>query len=388
MTKRKICVVTGTRAEYGLLYWLMKEIQADPELQLQTIVTGMHLSPEFGLTYKVMEVDGFPIDEKVEMLLSSDTPVGIAKSLGLATIGFADALERLQPDVMVVLGDRYEILAAAQAALVARIPIAHLHGGELTEGAVDEAIRHAVTKMSHLHYTAAEAYRERVIRLGEAPERVLNFGAPGLDNIVRLPLLSREAFEESIGFKLGEVNFLVTYHPATLAAGGSEAAMTELITALDSFPEAKILFTKPNSDADSRIIGQLIDAYAAEQGDRVFVATSLGQLRYLSAIRHCDAVIGNSSSGLYEVPLFKKPTVNIGDRQRGRLRPASVIDCGEGTDDIMQAIRQALSPSFQAQLAEVTSPFGAGDASVKIKEHLKQANLDGIVMKTFYEVEK
>lgn len=388
MEKRKICVVTGTRADYGLLYWLMKEIAADESLQLQTIVTGMHLSPEFGLTYRVMEADGFPIDEKVEMLLSSDTPVGIAKSIGLATIGFADALNRLQPDVMVVLGDRYEILAAVQAALIARIPVAHLHGGELTEGAVDESIRHAVTKMSHLHYTAAEAYRQRVIQLGEAPERVLNFGAPGLDQITRLQLLSRAEFEQSIRFALGQTNFLVTYHPVTLQAGGSEAAMRELMRALDRFPEAKILFTKPNSDTEGRIIGQMIDQYAADAPERVFVATSLGQLRYLSAIAHCDLVVGNSSSGLYEVPLFHKPTINIGDRQRGRLRPASVIDCASSADAVAAAIERGLSASFQQTLAGISSPFGDGNASVKIKEHLKHVRLEGILQKSFYEVKR
>ncbi|ASS73947.1 UDP-N-acetylglucosamine 2-epimerase (hydrolyzing) [Tumebacillus algifaecis] len=386
MTKRKICVVTGTRAEYGLLYWLMKEIEHDPDLQLQIIVSGMHLSPEFGLTYKGIEADGFTIDEKVEMLLSSDTPVGIAKSIGLATIGFADALDRLRPDILVVLGDRFEILAAVQAALVARIPVAHLHGGEATEGLIDEGIRHAVTKMAHLHFTAAEPYRQRVIQLGEAPERVFNFGAPGVDNIVRLPLLSRDAFQDSIGFELGLVNFLVTYHPVTLRQGGAEAAMTELLTALDRFPEAKILFTKPNSDTDGRIIGQLIDEYAAKRGDRVFVTTSLGQLRYLSAIQHCDAVIGNSSSGLIEVPVFQKPTINIGERQRGRLKPDSVIDCDESAEAIEAAVGTALSPQFQDHLRTVESPFGTGQASQQIKEQLKRADLDGILMKKFYEV--
>src|SRR6185369_7739587 len=254
---RKICVVTGTRAEYGLFYWLMKEIQADTDLQLQIIVTGMHLSPEFGLTYRTIEEDSFTIDAKVEMLLSSDTPVGIAKSIGLGVIGFADALEHLRPDVMVVLGDRYEILAATQAALVASIPVAHIHGGETTEGAIDESIRHAITKMAHLHFTAAEAYRSRVIQLGEYPETVFNVGALGVENIKRLKLLDKFQLEQSIDFELSATSFLVTYHPATLGATPPHVAMQALLDALDHFPETKIVFTKPNSDTDGRFLGEM-----------------------------------------------------------------------------------------------------------------------------------
>ena len=254
MNKRKICIVTGTRAEYGLLYWLMKEIQGDAALELQVIVTGMHLSPEFGLTYKKIEEDGFTINEKVEMLLSSDTPVGIAKSVGLGVIGFADALARQKPDILVVLGDRFEILSAAQAAMVARIPIAHIHGGETTEGAIDEAIRHAITKMAHFHFTAAEPYRRRIVQLGEAPERVMNYGAPGLDNIKKLKLLNRAAFEKAIKFSLGKMSFLVTYHPVTLSAANPEQSFKELTNALDQFPEAKIIFAKANADTAGRII--------------------------------------------------------------------------------------------------------------------------------------
>jgi UDP-N-acetylglucosamine 2-epimerase (non-hydrolysing)/GDP/UDP-N,N'-diacetylbacillosamine 2-epimerase (hydrolysing) len=387
MYKRKICIVTGTRAEYGLLYWLMKEIQNDPELELQIIATGMHLSPEFGLTYMVIEEDGFVINEKVEMLLSSDTPVGIAKSIGLATIGFADALDRLKADILVLLGDRYEILAAAQAAMVARTPIAHLHGGEMTVGVIDEAIRHALTKMAHLHFVAAEPYRQRVIQLGEHPGRVFNFGATAVDNIVKLNLLNRSDFEKAIDFKLGNKTFLITYHPATLDKNGPQKAVYELLKALDNFPDAKVIFTKPNADTSGRIIIKIIEEYAERQKDRVKVFTSLGQLRYLSALKHVDVVIGNSSSGLIEVPFFKKPTVNLGDRQRGRLKAPSVVDCAENERDIASAIQKALSPEFQRLLSGVISPYGKGNTSFNIKECLKAVNLKNILTKKFYDLD-
>ncbi|WP_126428729.1 UDP-N-acetylglucosamine 2-epimerase [Brevibacillus marinus] len=386
MAKRKICVVTGTRAEYGLLYWLMKEIQDDPDLELQLVVTGMHLSPEFGLTYRTIEEDGFTIHEKVEMLLSSDTPVAVATSIGLGTIGFAGAFDRLQPDIIVLLGDRYEILAAAQAALVARIPIAHLHGGETTEGAIDEAIRHAVTKMSHFHFVSTEAYRRRVIQLGEAPERVYNVGAIGLDNIRKITLLNREELEQSIGFTLGEVNFLITYHPVTLSERSPAESMNELLAALDQFPQAHLIFTKPNSDPGGRVIAKMIDEYVSRHPGRSVAYTSLGQLRYLSAVKHVDVVIGNSSSGIIEVPAFRKPTVNLGDRQRGRVRTSSIIDCREDKSDIVAAINQALSPSFQRQLSELQSPYGEEYVSGKIKDHLKKVALDGVLMKSFFDL--
>lgn len=386
MSKRKICAVTGSRAEYGLLYWLMKGIQQDDALELQVIATGMHLSPEFGLTYKVIEDDGFVINAKVEMLLSSDTPVGITKSIGLGVIGFADALDRLRPDILVLLGDRYEILAAAQAALVIRIPVAHLHGGETTEGVIDEAIRHAVTKMSHFHFVAAERYRQRVIQLGERPENVLVFGAPGLDSINRLNLLGRDDLEKSLGFQLGKTFFLVTYHPVTLSDQSPEQAMRELFSALDHFMDAKIIFTKPNADTDGRMICRLIDNYAAHQRGRVMVSASLGQLKYLSALKHADVVIGNSSSGLIEAPALKKPTVNLGDRQKGRLKAPSVIDCSETEASIVAAIKQALSVDFQRSLSGTISPYGDGNASEKIKEFLKIVPLGGILQKKFYDM--
>lgn len=381
---RKICIVTGTRAEYGLLYWLMKEIQSDNELQLQIIATGMHLSPEFGLTYRMIEEDGFSIDAKVEMLLSSDTSVGIAKSIGLGVIGFADALERLQPDIIVVLGDRYEILSAAQAALVARIPVAHIHGGETTEGAIDESIRHAVTKMSQLHFVAAESYRTRVIQLGEHPDTVFNVGALGIENIKRLQLLEKSQLEQSINFELGTTCFLVTYHPATLGTTSPQVAMQALLEALDHFPDARIVFTKPNSDTDGRVLNQMIDEYAQHNKERVAVFTSMGQLRYLSALQFVDAVIGNSSSGIIEAPACNTPTVNIGDRQSGRLKADSIVDCLETTESIVTAINKTLSPSFREGIKRVVSLYGYGESASHIKGQLKQSNISST--KRFYDL--
>ncbi|REK66458.1 MAG: UDP-N-acetylglucosamine 2-epimerase (hydrolyzing) [Cohnella sp.] len=384
---RKICVVTGSRAEYGLLYWLLKEIQEDADLVLQLVVTGMHLSPEFGLTYQQIEKDGFPIDAKVEMLLSSDTPAGITKSMGVGLIGFADVFERLRPDIVVVLGDRYEIMVAAQAAMVARIPIAHLHGGESTEGAIDEAIRHSITKMSHLHFTATETYRQRVIQLGEHPDRVFHVGAIGLDHIRKLPLLNREQFEKSISFELGERCFLVTYHPLTLSSVSSVEYMQQLLDALDQFPDAHLIFTKPNSDPDGRNMARMIDEYVAANRERAVAFVSLGQVRYLSALQHVDVVVGNSSSGIIEAPMFKKPTVNIGSRQQGRVKGPSIIDCGESSEEIVNAIKKGLSPAFQDVLANCESLYGQGNTAPAIKHILKTARLDGILIKSFYETD-
>lgn len=387
MTKRKICVVTGSRSEYGLLYWLMKEIKEDQDLQLQIIATGMHLSTEFGNTYKLIEEDGFIIDAKVEMLLSSDSSVAITKSLGLATIGFADALERLKPDIVVLLGDRYEILAAAQAAMLARIPIAHISGGEVTEGAIDDAIRHAISKMSHLHFVAAEPYRKRLIQLGENPGQVFNYGDVGLDNINRQKLMSRKQLEKDLNFSFGELSFLVTYHAVTLGKKSPEESIRVLLQALDKFPKAKIIITKSNADAGGRIINQAIDDYALKQPDTVLVSTSLGQLRYLSAMKHFSVVIGNSSSGIVEAPYLKTPTVNVGIRQQGRLKAASIIDCDESAKSIITAINKALSPEFQQSLKNVKSLYGVGDASTRIKQNLKKVKLNGLLVKKFYDLE-
>ena len=319
------------------------------------------------------------------MLLSSDTPVGIAKSIGLGVIGFADVFDRLKPDILVLLGDRYEVLAAAEAALVARIPIAHIHGGEATEGLIDEAIRHSVTKMSHLHFVAAEPYRQRVIQLGEQPDHVFTVGALGLDNIKKLTLLKREDFEKSIGFRLSSINFLVTYHPVTLDDQGPQKTMGELFQALDAYPEANIIITKPNADTNGRIICAMIDAYAAQWPDRVKASISLGQIIYLSALQYVDVVIGNSSSGLIEAPTFRKPTVNLGDRQKGRLRADSVLDCSENKKDIQAAIQKALSPDFRKMLDHVKSPYEYDNASQQIKNYLRDIVLHGLLKKTFYD---
>lgn len=386
MMKRKICVVTGTRAEYGLLYWLMKEIQSDDELELQIIATGQHLSPEFGLTYKNIEADGFAINAKVEMLLSSDSPVGIAKAIGLGTIGFADALDRLQPDIMVLLGDRFEALSAAQAAMVLRIPIAHIHGGETTEGAVDEAIRHSITKMSQLHFVSESEYKDRVIQLGENPKRVFEVGAVGIDNIVRLKLLRLSELEEQINFALGEKFFLVTYHPETLTGKSSIEVLKILFSVFDEFPDHKIIFTQANSDAGGRVINNTIAEYVAKNKKRMLLVKSLGQLRYLSAIKLCAAVVGNSSSGLLEAPVLHVPTINIGDRQKGRKRTLSVIDCEENKQKLITAIKLAESSEFLQRVQKMKIPHTDGKIAVRMKDILKKAELSDICQKKFYDL--
>ena len=385
--KRKICVVTGTRAEYGLLYWLMKEIEADEDLELQLIVTGMHLSPEFGLTYKIIEKD-FKIAKKVEMLLSSDTSVGISKSMGLAQISFGEVYEELQPDMLVVLGDRYEIFSCVSAAMIARIPIAHLHGGETTEGAFDEAIRHSITKMSHLHFSATEEYKRRVIQLGEQPNRVFNVGGMGIENIKRLKLLSKEEFEKSIDFRLGKKNILVTFHPVTLEKATAKEQFGELLNAVDSLEETNIIFTKANSDTDGKIINKMIDEYVNKHKDKSTAFNSLGQLRYLSALQYVNAVVGNSSSGLTEAPSFKIGTINIGDRQKGRIQASSVIDCEPTKKSITTAFRRLYSTAFESVLKTSTNPYGDGCASQKIIQEIKKVDLSQILKKSFYDIKE
>ena len=386
MKGKKICVVTGARAEYGLLRWVMDEIRESSALELLAIATGMHLSSEFDMTYRVIEEDGFRIDRKVEMLLSADTPSAVSKSMGLAMIGFADAYEQLQPDLFLVLGDRFEILAAATASMVARIPIAHLHGGETTEGAFDEAIRHSITKMSHLHFVAAEEYRKRVIQLGEHPDRVFLVGGLGIDNIVRLPLMKQEELEEALNFKLGERNLLITFHPVTLEKNTSANQMSELLAALKQLKRTHLIFTMPNADTDGRVLFKMIEKFVQGNSDRAKAFTSLGQLRYLSCLQHVDAVVGNSSSGLTEVPSFKIGTINIGDRQRGRLKAASVIDCDPNQDSILQALELLYSSPFQKLLRTICNPYGEGGASQAIVKILKHYTFDDILKKQFFDL--
>jgi GDP/UDP-N,N'-diacetylbacillosamine 2-epimerase (hydrolysing) len=383
---KKICVITGTRAEYGLLYWTMKRIHESDDFELQICVTGMHLAPEFGLTYQQIEKDGFYINEKIEILLSSDTSVGISKSIGLGLIGFSEAFQRLKPDLIFLLGDRFEILSAAVAAMVSKIPIAHCHGGEATEGLIDESIRHSITKMSHLHFTSTEDYRNRVIQLGENPDRVFNVGALGIENINRLQLMDKSAIENSMNFKLAKYNILVTFHPVTLEDATSENQFSELLKAIDSLNETNIIFTKPNADTDGRIIISLIDKYVASNSHKSVAFISLGQLRYLSLLQYVDMVVGNSSSGLIEVPSFKIPTINIGDRQRGRLKSKTVIDCEPTREAIVNAIEIAKSESFKKEFYSSDNLYGKGDSSDKILNVLRNTDTKEILKKKFYDL--
>lgn len=386
MSKRKICVVTGTRADYGLLYWLMKGLQDTVEFELQVAVTGMHLSETYGMTWTQVKDAGFPISTKVEIDLSSDTPEAITKQLGQGICGFASAFANLQPDLVIVLGDRYEALAAASAACIACIPIAHLHGGETTEGAFDEAFRHSITKMSQLHFTSAEVHRQRVIQLGEHPTRAFNVGAMGLDNIEQLDLLEKEEFESSIDFKLRQQNILVTFHPVTLEKQTSQQQFEALLEALKLHPDLGVIFTKPNSDTGNRVISEQIDVFVEAHPSRCVAHTSLGQLRYLSALKLVDAVVGNSSSGLIEVPAFTTATVNIGDRQKGRLAGSSVIHCEPDSSSIFAAINTALSDSFLDTLDGSHNPYGKAGAAQRVIAELKSYNFSRGVKKSFFDL--
>lgn len=380
----KIAVVTGSRAEYGLLKPLIKSINENRKLELQLVVTGMHLSPEFGLTYKVIEEDGFCINEKVDMLLSGDSDVAITKSTGLGIIGMADAFNRLRPDWVLLLGDRFETFSAAYAAYQAKIPIAHLHGGELTEGATDDAMRHAITKMSYLHFTSTETYRKRVIQLGEHPSSVFNVGAIGLESINNIKLLNDIELSKGLGASFGRTNFLVTYHPVTLEGVSIEYQIEQLIKALSHFKDAKIFITMPNADAGGRKIITLLEKYAKED-DRVHVYTSLGQLRYLSLLHKVDTVIGNSSSGIIEAPALRVPTVNIGDRQKGRVKALSVIDAGMGAKSIINAIKVALSKEFLAKIHKAKNPYRKPYTSKAILSVILKIGKPGSLKKKFHD---
>ena len=382
---RKICVVTSTRAEYGLLYWLLKEIEADSELKLQFIVTGMHLSPEFGLTYKEIEKE-FKIDKKIEILSSSHTSLDICAEMARVYEKFAPALAELKPDILVLLGDRYEIFGVAGAASIMQIPIAHIHGGETTQGAFDEAFRHSITKMSHIHFAATNEYANRIIQLGEEPGRVFNVGGPGIENIKKLNLLSKDEFEKSIDFRLAKKNILITFHPATLENSSAREQFNELLKALDELDDTNFIFTKANSDTDGDIINKMIDEYVNQNSQKAAAFTSLGQLRYLSAIKFIDIVLGNSSSGLLEVPSFKKATINIGDRQKGRARASSVIDVRPAKEEILSAIKRAYSKEFEQTLKDTINPYDGGNPSKKMVKILKEIELDGILKKRFYDI--
>ncbi|NEU10286.1 UDP-N-acetylglucosamine 2-epimerase (hydrolyzing) [Flavihumibacter sp. R14] len=379
----KICVATGTRAEYGLLKPLIDKILVEPDWQLQILVTGAHLSPEFGLTYKQIENDGLKIDAKVEMLLSSDTPQGIVKSMGLGMIGYADAFSNLRPDLLILLGDRYEMLSIASAALIFKIPIAHLHGGEITEGAYDDAIRHAISKMSHLHFTSTEAYRNRVIQLGENPKHVFNVGAIGLDNIQNLNLLNKQDLEKDLGVRFLEYNYQVTFHPATLGKISAGEQFQQLLDSIDQQQSSLFIFTKANADTNGRIINEMIDQYVKTHPGKAVSFSSLGALKFLSLLNVCDALVGNSSSGIIEAPSLKIPTINIGDRQAGRIQATSVINCDPRVESINEAFLQAKNEIFKEKVRNVVNPYGEGFVSEKIIEVLKSVDLKEHVIKKF-----
>lgn len=385
---KRIGIMTGTRAEYGLLKSLMQEINKDNDLELYLIVSGMHLSPEFGMTYKEIEEDGFEINAKVEMLLSSDSPAGISKSIGLGVIGFADEFQRADLDMLILLGDRYEALSAAICALVMRIPIAHLHGGELTEGAIDEGIRHSITKMSYLHFTSTEQYRNRVIQLGENPERVFYVGALGVENIKKINLMTKEELEKSIHFEIDENTVVVTYHPVTLENNTVEEQFLNLLKVLDRNPKIRMIFTKANADTNGRIVNELIDKYAAQNSERACAFMSLGQKRYLSALKYCRIVIGNSSSGIIEAPSFGKPIINIGDRQKGRICADSVINCGYTQQEIQQAMETALTKEFENKASNCRNPYEKENTAANIISVIKDYLLNDKIKlkKGFYDI--
>ena len=383
----KIAVFTGSRADYGLLYWTMRGIQEHPSLDLQLIVSGMHLSPEFGHTVDEISNDAFHIDEKVEMLLASSTKVGVAKSIGVGIVSFADTLARLDPDCLVILGDRFEALAIAQTATVLGIPIAHIHGGELTEGALDDPIRHSITKMSHLHFTSAEDYKKRVIQMGENPSRVFNVGAPGIENIRRTQLLTKTELEETLNFDFGEAPLLVTYHPVTMQEDGGLVEYENLLVALEErLADHQIVLTYPNADAQGALLASLLEGFASKHPARIFLAKSLGRISYLSLMNISAAVIGNSSSGVIEAPAIGVPTVDIGSRQNGRIRPSSVIIAEGDLDSIRSALATALTDTHRQISRTYAHPFGDGTASEKIVSTIASTNFQEILRKKFFDL--
>lgn len=384
---RRVCVFTGSRADYGPLLPVLRALRDDLDIDLRLLVSGGHLIRDQGLTAEQIDSDGFDIDERVEIVLASDTPTAIAKSLGLGVIGYADALDRINPDILVVLGDRYEALAVATVAAFGLLPIAHIAGGEVTHGSTDDSVRHAITKLAHLHFVANDEFAQRVLRMGEHPDRVIVTGSPGLDTVRAMPILDRAALESELRFWLRRPTFAVTYHPATADPMGSRAGIAGLLEALDEFPAATAVFTSTNIDLGGPRIGALIRGHVARRARRMALHTSLGQQRYLSLLKHSDVVVGNSSSGLIEAPALGTPTVNIGRRQDGRPRADSVIDCAEKSGDIAQAIWRALSSEHSRKAAEAKSPYGDGHASERILRALKHVPLNDLAMKAFHDPE-
>lgn len=386
MSKRKLCVITANRAEYGLLKCLLDEISSDSALELQLIVTGSHLSPEFGYTINQIKEDGYLIVKSIEMLLSSDSPIGISKSMGLAQISFAEAYNELNPDIVIVLGDRYELIPIVVAATLFHIPVAHLNGGELTEGSLDEVFRHALTKLSTLHFTAIQDYANRVIQMGEHPARVFNVGEAGLDNLKTVDYLTREALETFMGMSFKQHNYLITFHPETYEnLHDMQTRFKHLLDVLDEQSDSLFIFTKANADMGGRVINALIDEYVMQHADKAVAFTSLGQRRYLSLLRVVDAVIGNSSSGIVEAPSFHIGTLNIGTRQKGRIRAASVIDADLTVASLRDGFNQLKSKEFLQQLPTVINPYGQGDSSLRIKNILRDVDLSQLKKKTFYD---
>lgn len=384
---RKLCVVTGTRADYGLLKHLIAEINNAEDFELVLFVTGTHLSRDFGNTFTEIEEDGFLISRKIDLDLSSDTPCGVAASTALSLVGFSKAYADVKPDLIVLLGDRFELLGAAISAMYHHIPIAHLHGGEVTVGAMDESIRHSITKFSHIHFAATDIYRNRILQLGEDPNLVFNVGGLGVDAIKRIKLLSKDELEQSLGIKFMRRNLLVTYHPVTLECSSSSSQMEELLRALSPRKDCRIIFTMPNADPDSRIIYNLIKNFVRDNPNCCLYA-SLGQIRYFSCIAQVDAVIGNSSSGLLEAPTFKKATINIGDRQSGRLKASSVIDCNPDCDSISAAIDKVFTDAFQHRLINTINPYGDGGSVTKIMDILKKLSYVDLIKKKFYDMQR
>lgn len=384
----KICVPTGTRAEYGLLKPLIKAISEKAAFELQLLVTGAHLSPEFGLTYKLIEEDGFKIDKKVEMLLSADTPTSIVKSMGIGMIGYADALQDLKPDLLIILGDRYEMLSVASAAMIFNIPIVHIHGGEVTEGAYDDAIRHSITKMSHLHFASTEEYKSRIVQMGENPENVYNVGAIGLDMIANSKLMSKEELEEKFGFKFKKYNYQVTFHPTTLDKESPEKQFQILLNAIEKQEDSFFIFTKSNADTGGRIINQMIDEFVKNNSEKAAAFTSLGNLSFLSVVNVCDAIVGNSSSGIIEAPSLKTATINIGDRQKGRIQAESIVNTKVEENEILTAFDKVKSKEYKSNLQTVENPYGNGTATERIMEILRKTELKPFQTKPFFDWSK